>query len=218
MTAQLGAHEVMEVHEVLCNSINAIHQTMLYRPHIKSQQLASIVDKQMQFMNQEYNGLVQAIHQQGMNPGSSYPTGYNYSPTYGLRNPDTHSPQMSANQLTDSDIASGILGIHKSGAIFKTMAALECADPNLRRMIQQGANNCSEQAYEIWQYMNQEGYYQVPTMKQMTTNTVMDTYAPSNIGNMGNMNQLGMMGNMSTMASMTTMKMDDLNKVYGMQI
>lgn len=211
MAAQLGAHEVMEVHEVLSCGINAIHQMMLYRPHIKSQQLASLVDKQLQFMNQEYNGLVQAVNQQGMNPGRPYPTDFNYSPTYGLRNPATHSPQMSVNQLSDSDIANGILGIHKAGAVFKTMAALECADPNLRRLIQQGANNCSEQAYEIWQFMNQQGYYQVPTMKQMTTNTVIDTYAPSN---QGNMNFMGSMGNMNAMA----MKMGNPNQNMGFQM
>jgi spore coat protein CotF len=62
----------------------------------------------------------------------------------------------------------------------RMMASLECADPNLRRMIQQGAMNCSEQAYEVWQYMNQKGYYQVPTMKDMTTQTMIQSYAEGN--------------------------------------
>ena len=56
------------------------------------------------------------------------------------------------------------------------MAALECANPNLRRMIIQSSNNCAEMAYEIWQFMNEKGYYQVPTMKQMTTNTMTESY------------------------------------------
>ena len=42
MTAQFGAHEVMEVHEVLSSAINAINQCQLYRPHVQDQHLASM--------------------------------------------------------------------------------------------------------------------------------------------------------------------------------
>ncbi|MDK2824580.1 MAG: hypothetical protein PWQ67_806 [Clostridia bacterium] len=191
MTAQFGAHEVMEVHEVLNNSINAINQCQLYRPHVRDQQLASMLDHQLQFMISEYNNLVQAINQKGITMGSPYRSTQNTQPTYGLDNPQTQSPNMSPFQLKDSDIASGVLGIHKTGATFKMLASLECADPNLRRMIQQGAVNCAEQAYEIWQYMNQKGYYQVPTMKEMTTNTVVNSYTTTTGGNVNMGQQFG---------------------------
>ena len=181
MTAQLGAHEVMEVHEVLSSAINAINQCQLYRPHVQDQHLASMVDHQLQFMIQEYNNLVQAVNQKGISMGSPYRSQsmQNFQPTYGLDNPQVQSPNMSPYQLNDSDIASGVLGIHKVGAAFKMLATLECADPNLRHMIQQGAINCAEQAYEVWQYMNQKGFYQVPTMKEMTTNTIASSYSPA---------------------------------------
>ena len=45
--------------------------------------------------------------------------------------------------------------------------------------MQQGAINCAEQAYEIWQYMNEQGYYQVPTMKDVTTQTMSNIYQPA---------------------------------------
>lgn len=176
MTAQLGAHEAMEVHEVLTCGINTINQYQLLRPHVKDQQLAQILDKQLSFITQEYNGLVQAAQTQGMGTGSSYQSPQNFQPTYGLDNPQTQSPSPNSNQLSDQAVASIILGLHKSGAVCKMMACLECAEPNLRRLIQQSAANCAEQAYEIWQYMNQKGYYQVPTMKQMTTNTFINAY------------------------------------------
>jgi len=187
MTANFGAHEVMEVHEVLSNTINAINQCQLYRPHVQDQQLASMLDHQLQFMTQEYNNLVQAINQSGITMGTPYRSPKNSQPIYGLHNPQPQSPNTAPNQLDDQDIASGVLGIHKAGAAFKMMAALECADPNLRRMIQQGANNCAEQAFEVWQFMNQRGYYQVPTMKEMTTETVANSYSTAT-GNMGNLN------------------------------
>jgi spore coat protein CotF len=61
-------------------------------------------------------------------------------------------------------------------------------------MLQQGAINCSEMAYETWQYMNQKGYYQVPTMKEQTTQTMMNAYTTGNMMNMGNIGDLGNVG------------------------
>lgn len=181
MSANLGAHEVMELHEVLTNSINTINSFELYRPHVNCQQLGSMLDKQLQFMTQEYNNMVQVINNQGMTMGSPYRSPKTSQPKYGLNNPEPQAPNTSPNHLDDRDIASAMLGCHKASAIFKSMAALECADPNLRRMVQQGSTNCSEMAYEVWQYMNQQGYYQVPTMKQMTTNTMTQSYSPAPI-------------------------------------
>jgi spore coat protein CotF len=179
MAANLGAHEVMELHEVLCNTINGINHFQLLRPHVSDQQLGSILDKQMQFMNQEYNNMVQTINAQGVSMGPPYRSSQTTQPKYGLNNPQPHTPSTSPQQLSDRDIASGMLGCHKSSALMKTMAALECAEPNLRRMLQQGSTNCSEMAYEVWQYMNENGYYQVPTMKQMTTDTMISSYTTS---------------------------------------
>jgi spore coat protein CotF len=190
MSANLGAHEVMELHEVLCDCINGINQFELYKPHINDQQLVAMLDKQMQFMTQEYNNMVQALNATGITMGSPYRAPKMTQPTYGLHNPQPQSPNTSPNQLDDHDISSGMLSYHKSSAILKTMAALECADPNLRRMVQQGANNCSEMAYEVWQYMNQKGYYQVPTMKQMTTNTMTQSYTTTNMPNMEQQNRM----------------------------
>jgi len=184
MAANYGAHEVMQLHEVLTDTIDGINQFQLYRPHTQDTQLRSILENQIQFMNREYNNMVQALNQRGMNEAVPYRTVRNVNPTYGLRNPGQQAPNASPNQIDDRDVASGMLGCHKSSAILKMTASLECADPELRRMIQQGANNCAEQAYEVWNYMNQKGYYQVPTMKDMTTSTVMNTFGPSQAGQM----------------------------------
>jgi spore coat protein CotF len=180
MTAQYGAHEVMEVHEVLTDTIDGINQFELYRTHVKDPQLGSIIDKQIRFMTDEYNNFIQVINQRGMSQATPYRAPRSSKPVYGLRNPQPQTPNMSIDQLDDKDVASGMLGCHKASACMRMMASLECADPNLRRMIQQGAMNCSEQAYEVWQYMNQKGYYQVPTMKDMTTQTMIQSYAEGN--------------------------------------
>ncbi|RKD21838.1 coat protein F [Ammoniphilus oxalaticus] len=196
MAAQFGAHELMEMHEVLTDTINGINLFQLYRPHVKDQQLAQMMDNHLQFMISEYNGMVQALNQRGMGQAVPYQAPKNFTPSYGLNNPPTQMPNTSANQMDDRDVSSGMLGCYKASTICKTMAALECADSGLRRMMQQGATNCSEMAYEVWQYMHQQGYYQVPTMKDITTHTVIDSYGQAQMGQMSNMPRMTPMQNM----------------------
>lgn len=184
MASNYGAHEVMQLHEVLTDTIDGINQFQLYRPHTHDSQLRSILDNQIQFMTREYNNMVQSLNQRGMSEAVPYRAIRNVNPTYGLHHPGQQAPNMSTNQMDDRDVASGMLGCHKASATLRMTAALECADPELRNMIQQGANNCAQQAYEVWQYMNQKGYYQVPTMKDMTTSTMMNTFGTANMGQM----------------------------------
>jgi len=179
MAAHLGAHEVMEVHEVLSDAIDGINQFQLYRPFVRDQQLLGILDNQLQFMIQEYNSLVQLLRQQGWNGAVPYRAPKFGAPNYGLQQPPAQTPNASPEQMDDRDVASGMLGCHKASAVMKMHASLECADPAIRRAIQQGAVNCAEQAYEVWQYMNQHGFYQIPTMKEMTTNTMINMYEPA---------------------------------------
>ncbi|OCL28018.1 coat protein F [Orenia metallireducens] len=187
MNKEYGAHEIMEMHEVLTDTINGINQFELYRPHVKDSQLGSILDNQIQFMIKEYNNMVQAMNQRGMNQRLPYNNQMNSNPKYGLRNPQPESPNTSINQLNDRDIASGMLSCHKSSAIMRTIGALECADPQLRKMVQQGSMNCMDQAYEVWQFMNERGFYQVPTLKDTTTDTMVHSYTPANMNNNMNM-------------------------------
>ncbi|RJX40194.1 spore coat protein [Paenibacillus pinisoli] len=195
MAAHLGAHETMEVHEVLSAAISIINTMQLYRPHVRDPRLAGIMDKQLQFTVNEYNHCVQAAQQlsgQGAVAGSPYMAPKAFTPTYGLDHPAPASPNASPNQIDDKDVACALLMLHKSSASMKIIAALECANPQLRSMMQQGAVNCSEQAYEVWQYMNEAGHYQVPTMKEITTNTVLNHYQPANVNvNANAMNTAG---------------------------
>jgi spore coat protein CotF len=189
VAAGLGAHEVMEIHEVLTCTIDGINQFQLYRPLIRDGRLQQMLDHQLQFMTDEYNNTVQLLQQQGITQTLSYRSAHSIQPIYGLDNPERQTPNMTAEQMDDRDVSSCMLGFHKSSASKKILAALECADPQIRRTMQQGALNCSEQAYEVWQFMNQSGFYQVPTMKEVTTNTVLNTYTQA-----GNSMQSGLMG------------------------
>ena len=179
---QYGAHEVMELHEVLENSINAINQFNLLRPHTRDSRLQDLLDRQTQFMQGEYNTLVQTASQSGLTGrGSTYRQTGNPSPKYGLRQPAPQHPATGDN-IGDREVASAMLGVHKYGATIRMHAALEIANPELRRMMIQAAQNCAEEAYECWQFMNEKGFYQVPTLQQNTTNTMLETYQPTGAG------------------------------------
>ncbi len=179
MAAELGAHETMELHEILNGTIDGINLFQLYRPHVRDRELQTILEKQLQFMNHEYNNIVETVNKHQVNRATPYRSPKNFSPDYGLKNPPSHEPSQPKGDLDDRDVSYGMMRCHKAGANMRMSASLEFADPSIRRMVQQCAVNCSEQAYEIWQYMNKKGYYQVPTMKDMTTNTVIGTYTRS---------------------------------------
>jgi spore coat protein CotF len=107
-----------------------------------------------------------------------------FTPNYGISNSGVpESPNASINQMNDRDIASGMLGCHKASAGLKMHAALECTDNQIREMMIQSAKNCADQAYETWGYMNKNGYYQVPTFDQSTTQSIMNSYQPSSLYN-----------------------------------
>ncbi len=188
MMDKYGAHEVLEMHEVLSEAINTINNSQLYRQHVTDGQLAHMMDHQLDFIHQEYSLLVEALNGQGRQDAIPYRAPRMLQPQYGLRQPGPYAPNTSADQLDDQDIAWAILSMHKASAARKMMAALECADPDLRRILQQSAINCAEMAYEVWQYMNQNGYYQVPTMKDVTTQHLIGAFQQAPMNGMQPMN------------------------------
>ena len=177
--AAFGAHEVMEIHEVLTKTIDDINTAELLRPNVRDQRLRQVMDNQVNHLAQDYNNLVNYLHKRGMGQAVPYRTHTNARVKYGLRNPEQVSPNTSMDQLNDQDIASTILGCHKASAIMSTNAALECADLNLRNMVSNSAQSHINMAYETFQLMHERGWYQVPTMQDNTTRTIIDTYQPA---------------------------------------
>src|SRR5690606_21820125 len=66
-----GGHEVFDVHEVLGTVISGLNLKVLLRPHVKDQELLSILDRQYAFALDEYNITVECF-KTGADP--SHPT------------------------------------------------------------------------------------------------------------------------------------------------
>jgi len=197
----LGAHELLELHEVLSDAIHGLNTLKLYRPHARDGQLAAMVDAHMHALTMEYNDMVQMAHRMGgsqavpvrrsasaagMSAGFGGQRQGTFQPTYGLHQPQPQTPASGAEDIDDVDVAICLVNCHKQTASLKMKATLEMAHPMLRSMMQSAANASANMAYEAFQYANQRGFYQVPTMKDTTTETFMSAYgsAPSAQTNM----------------------------------
>ena len=192
---KFGAHEIMMTHEVLIDSIDGINQFELYRPHVKDQQLMQILDNQVNHMYNSYQNIVNYLHNQGAGSAVPYRAPKTGNIKYGLRQPSPVEPNVTVNEMDDRDVASGMMGCAKASAMVCTTAALECSDPALRSMVTNGAVSSINQAYELFQYMNEKGMYQVPTLADTTTQTMVNTFSigsqPQLGGQMGMQAQLG---------------------------
>ncbi|WP_339214011.1 spore coat protein [Solibacillus sp. FSL W8-0372] len=173
-----GAHELLDVHEVLGAMIGGLNQYVLLRDQIQDPELLSIMDRQYPFMLDEYNLTMEAYktRHDPKHPTRSYNMQIGNDTNYGIKPGEPKKPITSANEINDDIISSFMLSCHKAGAAGKTAAALECTNPVVRRVLQDSVPNCIEMAYEISLYQNKKGYYQVPQLSQQDMNTMLNMY------------------------------------------
>jgi spore coat protein CotF len=184
-TMPFGAHETMEVHEILNEKINMINHFTLYAEQAQSSQVRSLVEHQLKSAIGHYDQLVAYTHdysasEQGRGQVTPF---YRIANTsyqdiqYGLHQPASTAPQYRGG-FNDQQILASVLSCHKNSAKNGFWASLECADPNVRQMLMEGAFAANNHAYETFLLMNQQGQYQVPTMNDHTAKTYLHTYQP----------------------------------------
>lgn len=206
-----GAHETMETHEILTEKINGISHLHLYARHARNQQLKDMINRHLQDSVRSYNEIVAYTHAYTNAPAATVGSQTSgVSPQhiqYGLHNPQAVAPQNDS-VFDDREIATAMLICHKNGARNAMWAGLECADPNLRRMMMNSSIACADHAYETFLFMNQQGTYQVPTMNDHTAKTFMHSYQSYQQPNAGSMTSTagGIAGGMAgdVMSGMTS--------------
>ncbi len=183
---KMGTHEAMAMHEVLSESICMIDHYAMYLNQCRDPELRRVLERQQRHMIDSYNTKVNVMQGQGidisraprMTMGAAAGMGMNHQPDYGMQQTSPVTPRPEARNLDDRIIAQGALMFHKCGAVRSTNAALECANPQLRNLLATSSRSCMEMAYEIFQYMNHKGWYQVPMMPEHTLNQMQQTYQP----------------------------------------
>lgn len=93
--------------------------------------------------------------------------------------------------LSEQTISQGALLFHKCGSTRATTVALESAEPHLRELAAKSARNCMDMAYELYRYMEQKGYYQLPNLPSNFINHLHGTQAQMNQGFSGGHNSRG---------------------------
>lgn len=177
-----GGHEVMDVHEVLSGTVGALNQYTLLRKYVKDPELTDIMNRQYQFIQDEYNTTVDCFRS-GQEPAK--PTGTymmkqnNDSITYGLSPKQPKKPIQSEMEMSDELVAGCLLSACKTNATSKTMAACETTNPVVRRVLQDSVPNCVEMAYEISIWMNKRQAYQIPQFSQQDTQAIINSFAPA---------------------------------------
>jgi spore coat protein CotF len=184
-----GAHETMEVHEILNEKIVMMDHFHLYAQYAQSDGVRRLVERHLQSAMHHYEQLVAYTHDYHAagQPMGTHGGGPNYATAntsyqdiqYGLRQPAPIGPQGRGGGLNDNQILSAVLCSHKNSAKNSTWASLECADPNVRQMLIHGAIEANNHAYETFLLMNQQGQYQVPTLNDHTAKTFLHTYQPA---------------------------------------
>lgn len=178
MSMNHGAHEVLDVHEVLSASIGALNMFVLLRPHVQDPELLNILDRQYAFMLDEYNITCECFKtgQDPSHPTRKYKMQIGNDSKYGLTPSQPKKPITSPNEINDGIISSFMLSQHKALATGKTAAALEATNPVVRRVLQDSIPNDIEMAYELSLYQNKKGYYQVPQLSQQDMQTMLNMY------------------------------------------
>lgn len=176
-----GGHELFDVHEVLTGTINTLNLYTLLRQHIKDPELKDILDRQYQFIQEEYNISVECF-KTGMDPSKptqSYKMKQGNDFIYGLKPSQPKKMIQSVSDITDECISSLMLGEVKAGASLKAMSTLELTNPVVRRVFADSVPNCIEMAYEISLYQNKHHYYQVPQLAPADIQQMVNGFAPA---------------------------------------
>ncbi|WP_243276649.1 spore coat protein [Desulfallas sp. Bu1-1] len=122
-------------------------------------QAASTVQYGTQMTTQQYGTAPAGTAQYGA--GAIYTAG---PPATGTQMAYQQSTRPTA--INDRVIAEGALLFHKCSADTSTRAALESSEPHIRSALTNMARNCIEMSYELYNYMSQRGWYQLPATPQ----------------------------------------------------
>lgn len=178
-----GGHEIMDVQEVLTGTIDLLNSYLMLRPQIKDQELRDILDRQYQFIADEYNITLDCF-KSGTDPSKptqSYKMNQSNDFIYGLQPSQPKKPVQSLAEISDANISCLMLGAVKATATKKTMASLETTNPVVRRVLADSIPNCIEMAYELSIYQNKHHYYQVPQFAQADVQQMVNMFAPAQL-------------------------------------
>lgn len=188
-----AAYELLETQEASRVKITEIEQHGAFANQCHDQTLAGILKNHQQRMIQAYQQGLNLLQGRGNNMAYHNPDFQGHYSTTGMQNQfPLGVPMPNTKTLSDQTIATLVLKAHKTGSVMSMVWANECVDPAIRHYHIQGALLCQEMAYDIWSWMNQNGFYQPPRFPQSQMTQMASMFQPmTNIDMQNRMNNTG---------------------------
>jgi spore coat protein CotF len=173
-----GGHEVHDVQEIISGTLNILDQYMIFRQYITCEELLSILNRQYEFIQESYNKIVHAFSNgEAPRERSQYNSQLPINIVYGLKPAQPKKPNRSLANITNQGISGYMLGLIKSQASLKGMAASEITNPIVRRLVADYIPSYIEMSYEIFLYQNKHHYYQIPQYAENDMHQLLNSYA-----------------------------------------
>ncbi|CAI8706634.1 MULTISPECIES: spore coat protein [Bacillus] len=184
---QLATHELRDLSELIAGDYNTINTMCTYIQQAQDDELKQMLQNHLPLHVQDYNLKVEFIQGETtpniskFQPSKLKPVLASYTEAPSQKySPVT--PSVIAQPPNDRAIATGYLLNQKSSAFNCAGSLLECANPELRTLLENTFLNSSHHAYDIWQYMVKKGYYQLSPAPSSEMQAIASMYQPINEG------------------------------------
>ncbi|HLO03860.1 MAG TPA: spore coat protein [Symbiobacteriaceae bacterium] len=178
---QLAAHELYDLHDLTASCANSITSMGHFLQQAQEPALRSLIEQHLPFHVADYNKKVSLLQQNGMQiPFSASPLRATLADPTALPVPPAPAvtPRTDAQLLDDREIClSYLLTLKRAGREY-AWAAMEMANAEIRTFLEQAFMLSSHQAYDVWQYMVQHGWYPVHPADQAGQELIAGAYNP----------------------------------------
>lgn len=173
-----GAHEFLGITEALQSKATVVETLAALSRQTKDAELENIMRRHAQSILDHYNIGVNLLKGQVGTTGMWMPTPTVTEPQLGLNNPTYPAPNLNAQDFSEKTLAGTVLQLYKYHALAWLQIALECSNPQFRSYLMEGTLLSDRMAYDMFIYMNQKGFYQVPQLPSNMAQTITNAYAP----------------------------------------
>ncbi|WP_099158224.1 spore coat protein [Virgibacillus ndiopensis] len=180
---QLASHELTNLSELIAGCFNTVTCMASHINQAQDPELKELLQQHFPLHVQDYNLKVEFVQSQTtpdiskFKPAELKPIldSYTQAPVSEF---SSVTPRTDVQQHNDREIALAYLLNQKSSAKNYGIAAVECANPDLRTFLENAFLNSNRHAYEMWQYMTKKGYYPLMAAPQNETQTIASIYQP----------------------------------------
>lgn len=177
---QLAGHELHDLNELTLSCVNSITNMGLFINQAQDPELKGMLTRQFPYHLRDYNKKVEYL-QQAAGSQAPFPVPEMQVKLASFTQPPTMpapgvTPRTDAQALNDREIATAYLLTLKRAGREYAWATMEMSNPEIRLFLEDAFRMCARQAYEVWEYMAQKGWYPLQPAPQQAISTMAGMY------------------------------------------